>query len=110
MQDLTRRQLLKTGGAAIAAPILAQAGVQVAQADTMDLSKLKRVKQKMVAPPGVPDHEQMAMGGPKIVEVRLVVEEKKITIDGDGTTMWAMTFNGSVPAPMIIATKTIMSN
>lgn len=102
MQDLTRRQVLKTGGAVAAAPVLVQAGIQVAQADTTDISKLKRVKQEMVAPPAAPEHEQVASGGPKIVEVRLVVEEKQIEIDGDGTKMWAMTFNGSVPAPMIV--------
>ncbi|MCK5166826.1 MAG: twin-arginine translocation signal domain-containing protein, partial [Rhodospirillaceae bacterium] len=102
MSDLTRRQVLKGGGAVVAAPALLQVGAELAYAGETDISKLKRVKQKMVAPPMVPKHSLKADGPPKIVEVRLVVEEKQITIDGDGTKMWANTFNGSVPAPMII--------
>ena len=39
---------------------------------------LKRVKQVMVKPPLLPKHDQVAKGGPKIVEVRLVIEEKEI--------------------------------
>lgn len=63
MQNLTSRQILKTGGAVVAAPILAQTGIQLAQAST-DISKLKRVKQTLVAPPGVPKHDEVAKGGP----------------------------------------------
>jgi len=102
MQTLTRRQLLQTSGALVAAPLLVQSGIKSAQAATLDLSKLKRVKQKLVAPPAVPKHDQVAHGAPKIIEVRLVAEEKQITIDGDGTKIWAMTFNGTVPGPMIV--------
>jgi nitrite reductase (NO-forming) len=67
-----------------------------------DISSLPRVKQKMVAPPFLPEHEQVATGGPKIVEVTLDIEEKKMVIDNDGTEVWAMTYNGSVPGPMIV--------
>lgn len=102
MLNLSRRQILKSGGGVIATPILAQAGIQLAQAATPDISKLKRVKQEMVVPPAAPKHDQVAKGDPVIVEVRLVIEEKEITIDGDGTKMRAMTFNGSVPGPMIV--------
>jgi len=102
MQNLTRRQVLKSSGAVVAAPIMAQTGIQLADAATPDISKLKRVKQTMVVPPAAPKHDRVAKGDPVIVEVRLVVEEKEITIDGDGTKMHAMTFNGSVPGPMII--------
>lgn len=63
---------------------------------------LQRVTQKLVDPPAVPKHRQAASGPPRIVEVTLTAEEKEIVIDGDGTKMWAMTFNGTVPGPMIV--------
>jgi nitrite reductase (NO-forming) len=56
----------------------------------------------MVAPPFLPEHEQVAVGGPKIVEVTFVIEEKKMVIDSEGTEVWALTFGGSVPGPMIV--------
>lgn len=62
---------------------------------------LERATQEMVAPPLLPKHEQVAVGGPKIVEVTLVIAEKKIEI-APGDSIWAMTFNGSVPGPMIV--------
>jgi nitrite reductase (NO-forming) len=63
---------------------------------------LKRVKQVLVKPPFLPEHSQTAEGGPKIVEVRLVVEERKMVIDNLGTTVNALTYMGSVPAPIIV--------
>jgi nitrite reductase (NO-forming) len=63
---------------------------------------LDRVEQKLVKPPFFPKHDQKAKGGPKIVEVRLVVEERKLVIDQQGTTINALTFDGSVPGPMIV--------
>ena len=76
---------------------------QVAQADKPSKAAgLKRVTQKLVKPPGLPEHDQVAKGGPKIVEVRLVVIEQKMVIDGRGTTVNALTFQGSVPAPLIV--------
>ncbi|WP_127904059.1 copper-containing nitrite reductase [Solirhodobacter olei] len=70
--------------------------------DKINISTLPREKQTLVAPPAVPDHEQVATGGPKIVEVTMTVHEKKMQIDDDGTEIWALTFNGSVPGPMIV--------
>lgn len=70
--------------------------------EPQDLSKLKRVKQKLVAPPFFPAHEQKAMGDFKIVEVELIIEEKEMVIDDKGTRVWAFTYNGSVPGPMIV--------
>ncbi len=64
---------------------------------------LPRVTQELVAPPFVPKHDQVAKGGPKVVQVRLEIEEKLLEIDDDGTKVWAMTYNGTVPGPMIIA-------
>src|SRR5215472_4184834 len=63
---------------------------------------LPRQKIELVAPPLVHPHEQVATGGPKIYEVRLVAEEKKMVIDDEGTTLMAMTFNGTIPAPAIV--------
>ena len=67
-----------------------------------DLSELERVTQNLVAPPFLPAHEQVAEGDPKIVEVWLVVEEKLVEVGPDGAKIWAMTFNGSVPGPIIV--------
>ena len=63
---------------------------------------LERVVQKLVTPPALPIHEQVATGKPKVVQVRMVIEEKLIQIDPSGTRIWAMTFNGSVPGPIIV--------
>src|ERR1700747_2340467 len=63
---------------------------------------LPRQKVELVAPPFVHPHEQATKQGPKIMEFRLVVEEKKVVIDEKGTTFQAMTFNGSVPRPPIV--------
>jgi nitrite reductase (NO-forming) len=65
-------------------------------------SKLPREKIDLVAPPLAPAHEQATKAGPKILEVTLVVEEKQIVIDEEGTKLQAMTFNGSIPAPLIV--------
>ena len=72
-----------------------------ASASAEDLN-LSREKIELVAPPLVHPHEQVATGGPKIYEVRLVAEEKQMVIDDDGTKLQAMTFNGTIPAPAIV--------
>jgi len=78
----------------------AQAQVQAAPAD---LSGYKRVKQELVAPPFAPAHEQVAAGGPKIIEVFMETTEKLMVVDEDtGASIWALTYNGSVPGPLII--------
>ncbi len=77
---------------------------QMKSADKSDgTTNLERVRQKLVNPPFVPEHDQVAKGGPKVIEVELVVEEKKWVLDGDGTQIVALTFNGSIPAPLIVA-------
>ncbi len=82
----------------------AQAGSHMANKalTEAEIGALPRVKQEMVMPPALPKHDQVAKGGPKVVEVKLVIEEKKMVIDEDGTEIWALTFNGSVPGPMIV--------
>lgn len=62
---------------------------------------MERVKQILVAPPFLPAHDQVAKGGPKIVEIELVVSEIEIEI-ATGVFVQAMTFNGSNPGPMIV--------
>lgn len=65
-------------------------------------NELERVTQTLVAPPFLPDHVQVVEGDPKVVQVRMVIEEKLIEIDPLGTKIWALTFNGTVPGPMIV--------
>jgi len=67
-----------------------------------DISKLPVVTQELVAPPFVPKHDQVAKGGPKVVKVRMETIEKQVQIAPDGTKMWALTFNGTVPGPLIV--------
>jgi nitrite reductase (NO-forming) len=97
---LSRRSLLAVSAVTAATALSTQ---QSAAAEAMvDISKLPRVKQILVAPPFLPEHDQVAKGGPKIVEVTMTIEEKKVVIDKDGTEIWAFTYNGSVPGPMIV--------
>ena len=66
-----------------------------------DISKLPRVTQELVAPPAVPKHDQVAKGGPKVVQIRMETTEKEIEV-APGANVWALTFNGSVPGPLIV--------
>ena len=68
----------------------------------VDISELERVIQELVRPPFLPDHEQIATGDPKVVQVRMVIEEKLMEVGPNGATIQAMTFQGSVPGPMIV--------
>jgi nitrite reductase (NO-forming) len=90
---MTRRTAL--AGAAIAALMLATPSF----AANLDLP---REKIDLVAPPFVHPHEQATTSAPKIIEFRLVVEEKEMVIDEQGTKFQAMTFNGSMPGPMMV--------
>ncbi len=81
----------------------AQPATAVNIADPANLDSLEHIRQELVAPPLVPAHDQVATGAPKVIQVRLVIEEKTMVIDDDGTEIQAMTFNGSVPGPMIVA-------
>ena len=80
---LSRRVLL--AATTVAAMGAATAAAQEAPPEKVDISSLPRVKQAMVAPPFLPEHEQVATGGPKIVEVTFVSEEKKMVIYCEGT-------------------------
>jgi len=67
-----------------------------------DIAALPRQKVTLVAPPFVHAHEQVASGGPKVIEFTMTIEEKPMVIDDEGTTLQAMTFNGSVPGPLMV--------
>jgi nitrite reductase (NO-forming) len=66
-----------------------------------DGDNLPKVTQDMVAPPMLPKFDQVDKDGPKVVQVTFTVEEKKMEI-APGDSMWAFTFNGTVPGPMIV--------
>lgn len=73
------------------------------KAKPADLTGYTRVKQELVAPPFAPKHDQIAKGGPKIVEITMEIQEKLLVVDEDnGATIWALTYNGSVPGPLIV--------
>lgn len=92
--------LATTGGAKAEETAPAQRNADPAGA--AEIAGLPRVRQILVDPPHMPEHEQVAKGGPKIVEITLPIVEKKMQIDDDGTEIWALTFNGSVPGPMMV--------
>jgi nitrite reductase (NO-forming) len=97
----TRREALLLGTAA--AGFMAAAPVISAPLSEADIAKLPRKKVDLVAPPFVHEHEQATSDGPQIVEFTMKIEEKQIVIDGDGTVLNAMTYNGSVPGPLMVA-------
>ncbi len=101
MLHVNRRQVLKAGGTLGA--ISAMSPVMVASAsDSVDLGGLPRVKQELVTPPFAPAHEQTTMDGPKIIEVELIATEGRSEIDDDGTMLNTVSFNGSIPGPLMI--------
>ena len=63
---------------------------------------LQRVTQELVAPPNLPKFDQVDKDGPKVIQVTMTVIEKKIEVK-PGDSIWAFTYNGSVPGPMIVA-------
>ena len=71
---------------------------QISTAETLEVS---RVTQELVNPPYLPEHSQVAEGPSKIVQVEMIVEEKEIEIE-PGVFIQALTFNGTVPGPLIV--------
>ena len=111
MTELSRRQLLATASGVGAAAVLSATAASaagnsptpVSESDVaLNVGRLERVTQTLVPPPFLPAHDQIASGAPKVVQVRLVIEEKTMVLDDEGTEVMAMTFNGSVPGPMIV--------
>ncbi|MBP2445064.1 copper-containing nitrite reductase [Rhizobium leguminosarum] len=68
----------------------------------VDISKLQREKVELVKPPFVHAHTEKAEGDPKIKEFTLTIQEKKMILDKEGTEINAMTFDGSVPGPLMV--------
>ena len=107
---IARRDFLLAAGAvgAFAAAVQSAAAEEAVDPNAMkkvaavDISTLPRVKQKLVAPPFAPEHEQIATTGPKIVEVEMVIEEKQVEIDDEGTKTWVFAYGGTVPGPLIV--------
>jgi nitrite reductase (NO-forming) len=57
------------------------------------------VTQTLVAPPFLPEHEQVANGPPKLVRIRMDIVEREVEI-APGVFVWQMAFNNSVPGPI----------
>ena len=103
---LTRRVALMGAAGIAALPILTKAAkaeeiMETSHAAPVDLSNLKRIKRRLVRPPFVHEHEQVAPGEPRIVEFEMQIVEKEVEL-GDGAYLQAMTFNGSIPGPLMV--------
>jgi len=105
--NINRRTIL--AGAALAgalAPVLATSSAwatgTLKKATAAEIAALPREKVELVKPPFVHAHSQVANGGPKVVEFTMVIEEKKMILDDAGTEVHAMTFNGTVPGPLMV--------
>ncbi len=57
------------------------------------------VSQTLVAPPFLPEHEQVADGPPRLVKIRMDIVEREVEI-ASGVFVWQMAFNNSVPGPV----------
>jgi nitrite reductase (NO-forming) len=98
----TRREaLLGAVGAAALATVLAVTPPAIAGSEA-EIAGLPHEKVTLVAPPFVHAHDQVAKSGPKVVEFTMTIEEKPVVIDDEGTTLQGMTFNGSIPGPMMV--------
>ena len=101
-RDFLVSSLAVASAALVSQSVLAEAPAKVAEIGVeTDIKKMKRVKQKMVNPPFLPEHDQVADYPPRIVEIELVVEEKEIEVQS-GVFVQAMTFNGTNPGPMMV--------
>ncbi len=105
--QVNRRTIL--AGAALAGalgPVLSATSAwgqgTMRKASAEEIAALPRQKVELVDPPFVHAHTQVAEGGPKVVQFTMVIEEKKIVIDDAGTEVHAMTFNGTVPGPLVV--------
>jgi nitrite reductase (NO-forming) len=106
--NVSRRSLLAGAafagvlGAIVASVPAAAEESGVVTGPVPSLAHLPRKKVELAPPPFVHSHEQIAASGPQVVEFTLTIEEKEMVLDEYGTTVQAMTFNGSVPAPLMV--------
>lgn len=63
------------------------------------LEDAERVSQDLVDPPFLPDHDQVAQGPPRVVEIQMDIIEQEVEI-APGVFVWQMAFNGVVPGPV----------
>lgn len=113
---MERRHFLKSAGVGVglaAGAVMASNVAQAASSSTAnkainmhrseaEIAGLERVQVELLTPPFVHAHEQRVGPNPRVVEFRMVIKEKEMVIDKDGTTMQAMTFNGSMPGPTMV--------
>ncbi len=92
-------------GTAAQANGISHAGKSTAKAHAggIPVEKLEHIRPKLLPPPFVMEHEQATRAAPRVVEFTMTIEEKEVVIDEEnGTTLQAMTFNGSMPGPTMV--------
>lgn len=106
---ITRRTALMGVALSAVAPIASGITTASANSESMtpvgkkvDLTSLPRKKVKLVPPPFVHEHDQIAKDPPSIVEFELLIVEKEHEIDDEGTMLQGMTFDGSIPGPLMV--------
>lgn len=105
---ITRRTALLAAAMAAAAPTLVSKAASASSESItpggakVDISNMPRKKVTLVPPPYVHEHDQVAIDPPSIVEFEMLVVEKEHEIDEDGTMLQGMTFEGSIPGPLMV--------
>ncbi len=104
---ITRRTALMGAAIAAASPAFIAQKVAAEESATpkgkpVDLSAMPRRKVELVAPPFVHKHDIVAKEPPSIIEFEMQIIEKEMEIDEDGTMLQGMTFNGSIPGPLMV--------
>ncbi len=102
---LTRRAAVIAMAAMMVTPAVADEGANPTLNASVAADKsvgLPRVQAKLVPPPAVMAHDQIAKDGPKVVQFTMAIEEKPMVIDDEGTVLQAMTFAGSMPGPTMV--------
>ncbi len=110
--NIDRRKFIATGALAAAAGLTACSSDSNSENDKKGNSvledggpdsadNLKHITQDLVAPPNLPEYDQVAKGDPVVVEVNLVVKEQFVELT-PGVKTWQLTYNGTVPGPIIV--------
>jgi nitrite reductase (NO-forming) len=104
-RDFLLSSVVAASAAAIAiatTTVSAEAPTKVGEIGVLsNVKDLEKVTQKLVNPPFLPEHDQVAKGGPKVIQVTMDIEEKEIEVK-PGVYVQAMTFNGTNPGPMMV--------
>ena len=66
-----------------------------------DISMLEVVEPVLVPAPAVHEHSLEPPAAPRLVKYTMTIQEKEIEVE-PGVFMWAFTFNGHVPGPMMV--------